>query len=106
MSIDLYFLWNFVFCCSCNSNSRDPAPLKIAMAGGDFYVNQVLRPYVEQFSAKSHDWWNYIKFLYIPLGKKFTYNAVCFDFWFFLSVFLIFWISDLSSNDSEIIGNI
>ena len=31
-------------------------------------MNLVLRPYVEQFSAKSHDWQNYIKFLFIPLG--------------------------------------
>ncbi len=55
--------------CSCNSNPRSPAPIKVAIAGGDAYMNMALRPYVEQFSTKSHDWQNYIKFLFIPLGK-------------------------------------
>nr|XP_006814754.1 PREDICTED: phosphofurin acidic cluster sorting protein 1-like [Saccoglossus kowalevskii] len=55
---------------SCNSNSANPPPLKLAVAGNDAYVNNVLRPYVEQFSAKSPDWQNYIRFLIIPLGAN------------------------------------
>ena len=43
--------------------------MKIVIVGGDAYFNLVLRPYVEQFSVKSHDWQKYIKFLFIPLGK-------------------------------------
>ena len=54
---------------SCNNNSRQPSPIKIALAGGDGYVNMVLRPFVEQFSNKSHDWQGYLRFLFIPLGE-------------------------------------
>ncbi|KAK2170730.1 hypothetical protein LSH36_1g24001 [Paralvinella palmiformis] len=52
----------------CNTNSRAPAPIKVAIAGSDHYVNSVLRPFVDQFSAKSPEWQNYIRFLIIPLG--------------------------------------
>lgn len=52
----------------CNYNSRSPHPLKVAIAGGDGFINSVLRPYVEQFSAKPPDWQNYVKFLIIPFG--------------------------------------
>ncbi len=65
------FLTRRTCVCSCNSNPRSPAPIKLAIAGGDGYMNMVLRPYVEQFSTKSHDWQNYIKFLFIPLGELF-----------------------------------
>jgi hypothetical protein len=41
----------------------------VAIAGSDSYVNSVLAPYVEQFSSKSPDWQNYVKFLIIPLGE-------------------------------------
>ncbi|KAL3873158.1 hypothetical protein ACJMK2_036310 [Sinanodonta woodiana] len=54
----------------CNSNSKNPSTIKVAIAGGDAYVNSVLRPYVEQFSAKSPDWQSYIKFLVIPFGAS------------------------------------
>ncbi|XP_064621588.1 phosphofurin acidic cluster sorting protein 2-like isoform X2 [Lineus longissimus] len=54
----------------CNSNNKAPIPVKIGIAGGDGYVNSVLRPYVEQFSAKSPDWQSYIKFYLIPLGAS------------------------------------
>ncbi|KAK7105060.1 phosphofurin acidic cluster sorting protein 1-like [Littorina saxatilis] len=52
----------------CNSNARSPAPLRVGIIGGDAYINSVLRPYVEHFSAKTPDWQTYIKFLLIPLG--------------------------------------
>ncbi|XP_070577090.1 phosphofurin acidic cluster sorting protein 1-like isoform X4 [Ptychodera flava] len=55
---------------SCNTNSANPPPLKLAVAGSDAFFNSVLRPYVEQFSAKSPDWQNYIRFLIIPLGAN------------------------------------
>ncbi|KAL4237224.1 Phosphofurin acidic cluster sorting protein 1 [Mactra antiquata] len=53
----------------CNYNSRSPHSTKIAIAGGDGFINSVLRPYVEQFSAKSPDWQTYVKFLIIPFGN-------------------------------------
>lgn len=59
-------------CYSCNTNSRTPKPLKILIVGSDRYVNTVLRPYVEQFSAKPSDWQGYIKFLVIPVGEYLT----------------------------------
>ena len=59
---------------SCNSNSRAPSPIKMAVAGGDAYINCVLRPYVEQFSAKSPDWQHYVKFLIIPLGMLWIFT--------------------------------
>ncbi len=58
---------------SCNHNSQAPAPIRVCIAGGDGYINSVIRPYVEQFSAKSPDWLLYIKFLVIPLGKYLFY---------------------------------
>ncbi|XP_076464543.1 phosphofurin acidic cluster sorting protein 1-like isoform X2 [Babylonia areolata] len=54
----------------CNSNARSPAPIKVGIIGGDAYINSVLRPYVEHFSAKTPDWQTYIKFLLIPLGNS------------------------------------
>ena len=69
-----YSVWYDFIYFSCNSNPRAPAPIKVAIAGGDGYMNLVLRPYVEQFSAKSHDWQNYIKFLFIPLGTKCSWS--------------------------------
>ncbi|XP_021361740.1 phosphofurin acidic cluster sorting protein 2-like isoform X7 [Mizuhopecten yessoensis] len=55
----------------CNSNSKSPQPVKVGIAGGDGYINSVLRPYVEQFSAKPHDWQNYVRFLVIPFGVSY-----------------------------------
>ncbi|XP_060570988.1 phosphofurin acidic cluster sorting protein 2-like isoform X4 [Ruditapes philippinarum] len=54
----------------CNYNSRSPHAAKIGIAGGDGFINSVLRPYVEQFSAKSPDWQTYVKFLIIPFGSS------------------------------------
>ncbi|XP_067680503.1 phosphofurin acidic cluster sorting protein 2-like isoform X3 [Haliotis asinina] len=54
----------------CNSNSKSPSPIKVGVAGGDSYINSVLRPYVEQLSSKSHDWQTYTKFLVIPFGSS------------------------------------
>ena len=65
-----YELSNFLcFLFSCNSNSKSPNAIKLGVAGGDAYINTVLRPYIEQFSAKSPDWQNYVRFLVIPFGK-------------------------------------
>lgn len=43
--------------------------IKVGIMGGDAYINTVLRPYVEHFSAKTPDWQTFIKFLLIPFGK-------------------------------------
>ncbi|XP_023931583.1 phosphofurin acidic cluster sorting protein 1 isoform X5 [Lingula anatina] len=70
----------------CHSNSRNPNPIKLAIVGNDSYVNAILKPWVEQFAAKSPDWQGYIRFLIIPLGGSVigkylasidgTYNAI------------------------------
>ncbi|XP_014662896.1 PREDICTED: phosphofurin acidic cluster sorting protein 2-like [Priapulus caudatus] len=54
----------------CNTNSRTPSPIKIVIAGSDRYVNTVLQPFVEQFSAKPPDWQGYVRFLVIPIGPN------------------------------------
>ncbi|XP_062619751.1 phosphofurin acidic cluster sorting protein 1-like isoform X4 [Saccostrea cucullata] len=54
----------------CNSNSKAPSAIKVCIAGSDSYINTVLRPYVEQFSAKPPDWQTYVKFLIIPFGSS------------------------------------
>ncbi|XP_071162778.1 phosphofurin acidic cluster sorting protein 2-like isoform X7 [Mytilus edulis] len=54
----------------CNTNPKKPSPVKIAIAGADGYINSVLRPYVEQFSAKPPDWQGYVRFLVIPFGNS------------------------------------
>nr|XP_022331230.1 phosphofurin acidic cluster sorting protein 2-like isoform X1 [Crassostrea virginica] len=54
----------------CNSNSKAPSAVKVCIAGSDSYVNTVLRPYVEQFSAKPPDWQTYVKFLILPFGSS------------------------------------
>lgn len=69
-----------VYKSSCNTNARSPAPIKIGLIGGDAYINSVLRPYVEHFSAKTPDWQSYIKFLLIPFGENYS--------------LLLFWIPD------------
>lgn len=55
--------------CSCNKNNSSSLPMKIAVVGGDGYINSVLRPYVDLFSSKSPDWLNYIRFLVVPFGS-------------------------------------
>ncbi|XP_025104131.1 phosphofurin acidic cluster sorting protein 2-like isoform X2 [Pomacea canaliculata] len=54
----------------CNSNARTPMTIKVGIMGGDAYINTVLRPYVEHFSAKTPDWQTFIKFLLIPFGAS------------------------------------
>ncbi|XP_048731809.1 phosphofurin acidic cluster sorting protein 2-like isoform X4 [Ostrea edulis] len=54
----------------CNSNSKAPSAIRVCIAGSDSYVNTILRPYVEQFSAKPPDWQTYINFLIIPFGSS------------------------------------
>ena len=43
--------------------------MKVGIMGGDAYINSVLRPYVEHFSAKTPDWQTFIKFFLILLGE-------------------------------------
>ena len=50
--------------------------MKIVIAGQDGYINSVLRPYVDQFSAKPPDWQGYVRFLVIPFGEYGIINVV------------------------------
>ncbi|XP_015191775.1 PREDICTED: phosphofurin acidic cluster sorting protein 2 isoform X3 [Polistes dominula] len=54
----------------CNSSAKPPSPIKVVIAGGDSFVNAVLRHYVELLSFKPPDWQNYLKFLVVPLGSN------------------------------------
>lgn len=42
------------------------------IAGGDSFVNTVLKHYVDLLSFKPPDWQNYLRFLVVPLG----YNSL------------------------------
>ncbi|XP_043273546.1 phosphofurin acidic cluster sorting protein 2 isoform X3 [Venturia canescens] len=54
----------------CNSSAKPPAPIKVVIAGGDGFVNAVLRHYVDLLSFKPPDWQNYLRFLIVPLGSN------------------------------------
>ncbi|XP_020287388.1 phosphofurin acidic cluster sorting protein 2 isoform X2 [Pseudomyrmex gracilis] len=54
----------------CNSSAKPPAPIKVIIAGGDSFINAVLRHYVDLLSFKPPDWQNYMKFLVVPLGSN------------------------------------
>ncbi|CAK9807625.1 Phosphofurin acidic cluster sorting protein 2 [Anthophora plagiata] len=51
----------------CNSSAKPPAPIKVVIAGGDSFVNAVLRHYVDHLSFRPH---NYLRFLVVPLGSN------------------------------------
>lgn len=55
---------------SCNSSAKPPAPIKVVIAGGDSFINTVLRHYVDLLSFRPPDWQNYMKFLVVPLGSN------------------------------------
>lgn len=55
---------------SCNSSAKPPARIKVVIAGGDSFVNGVLRHYVDLLSFWPPDWQNYLKFLVVPLGSN------------------------------------
>lgn len=42
----------------------------MVIAGGDSFVNAVLRHYVDLLSFRPPDWQNYLKFLVVPLGSN------------------------------------
>ncbi|XP_011330273.1 phosphofurin acidic cluster sorting protein 2 isoform X2 [Ooceraea biroi] len=54
----------------CNSSAKPPAPIKMIIAGGDSFINAVLRHYVDLLSFRPPDWQNYMKFLVVPLGSN------------------------------------
>ncbi|XP_012153640.1 phosphofurin acidic cluster sorting protein KrT95D isoform X3 [Megachile rotundata] len=54
----------------CNSSAKPPAPIKVVIAGGDSFINAVLRHYVELLSFRPPDWQNYLRFLVVPLGSN------------------------------------
>ncbi|XP_011870597.1 PREDICTED: phosphofurin acidic cluster sorting protein 2 isoform X3 [Vollenhovia emeryi] len=54
----------------CNSSAKPPAPIKVIIAGGDSFINAVLRHYVDLLSFKPPDWQSYMKFLVVPLGSN------------------------------------
>ncbi|XP_066589621.1 phosphofurin acidic cluster sorting protein 2 [Prorops nasuta] len=61
----------------CNSSAKPPAPIKVVIAGGDSFVNSVLRHYVDLLSFRPPDWQNYLRFLVIPLGSNTLSKYLC-----------------------------
>ncbi|XP_076749461.1 phosphofurin acidic cluster sorting protein KrT95D isoform X2 [Xylocopa sonorina] len=58
----------------CNSSAKPPAPIKVVIAGGDSFVNAVLRHYVDQLSFRPQ---NYLKFFVVPLGSNTLSRYLC-----------------------------
>ncbi|XP_031785463.1 phosphofurin acidic cluster sorting protein 2 isoform X2 [Nasonia vitripennis] len=54
----------------CNSSAKPPAPIKVVIAGGDSFINTVLRHYVDLLSFRPPDWMHYLRFLVVPLGSN------------------------------------
>ncbi|XP_076235348.1 phosphofurin acidic cluster sorting protein KrT95D isoform X2 [Calliopsis andreniformis] len=54
----------------CNSSAKPPAPIKVVIAGGDSFINGVLRHYVDLLSFRPPDWQSYLRFLVVPLGSN------------------------------------
>ncbi|KAJ8670160.1 hypothetical protein QAD02_001419 [Eretmocerus hayati] len=52
----------------CNTSAKPPTPIRVVIAGGDGFVNAVLRQYVELLSFRPPDWQSYLRFLVVPLG--------------------------------------
>ncbi|XP_069744104.1 phosphofurin acidic cluster sorting protein 2 isoform X1 [Narcine bancroftii] len=53
----------------CNCNSQMPPPVKVAVAGDQSFLSNILRFFVDQLANKTPDWLNYIRFLIVPLGS-------------------------------------
>ncbi|XKL59621.1 hypothetical protein PGB90_000637 [Kerria lacca] len=51
----------------CNTCPKPPPQMKLLLAGSDYYINTILRHYIDQLSSKPPDWISYIKFFVIPL---------------------------------------
>ncbi|XP_063977694.1 phosphofurin acidic cluster sorting protein 2 isoform X4 [Diachasmimorpha longicaudata] len=54
----------------CNSSAKPPSPIRIVIAGGDGFVNAILKHYVDLLSFRPPDWQNYLRFLIVPLGSN------------------------------------
>lgn len=59
----------------CNTNSRAPTPIRLALVGNDGFINYVLRTYVDCLCNRPPDWQQYIKFYLVPLQHP-TSNIV------------------------------
>jgi hypothetical protein len=53
----------------CNTNSRAPTPVRLALVGNDAFINYVLRTYVDCLGNRPPDWQQYIKFYLVPLQQ-------------------------------------
>nr|CAB3264625.1 phosphofurin acidic cluster sorting protein 2-like [Phallusia mammillata] len=53
-----------------NSNSQSHKPIRVAVFGGEVFLNNVLRQYVEQLSSRPPDWQSLFTFYVLPLGPN------------------------------------
>ena len=51
------------------TSARASSAVKVVVMGCDWFVNWVLMPYVDMFSAISADFLSLVHFLLVPLGK-------------------------------------
>ncbi|KAJ1357914.1 hypothetical protein KIN20_016188 [Parelaphostrongylus tenuis] len=76
----------------CNSNSSNPPITRVGVIGGDRFVNQILRAYVECLHHKSSsNWLHYLRFAIIPAPHSLTarllegldgaQDQLCHDLW-------------------------
>ena len=69
----------------CNTNSRAPPPVRLALIGSDSFLNHLLRTYVDCLSNRPPDWQQYLKFYPIPLpfgaltgGSNFSFQLAAY----------------------------
>uniref|UniRef100_A0A0K0DGS4 Mediator of RNA polymerase II transcription subunit 25 n=1 Tax=Angiostrongylus cantonensis TaxID=6313 RepID=A0A0K0DGS4_ANGCA len=75
----------------CNSNSSNPPITRVGVIGGDKFINQILRAYVECLHHKSSsNWLHYLRFAIIPAphslmcaiaGLDGDLDQLCHDIW-------------------------
>lgn len=76
----------------CNSNSSNPPITRVGVIGGDRFIGQILRAYVECLHHKSSsNWLHYLRFAIIPAphsliarlleGLDAALEQLCYDMW-------------------------
>lgn len=61
----------------CNSSAKPPVPIKVVIAGGDGFINGVLKHYVDLLSFRPPDWQQYLRFFIVPLGLNTLSKYLC-----------------------------
>lgn len=53
------------------SQSKQISVIRIVLLGNDAFVNSFLQSYVECLASRPHEYMNYFRFYFIPLGNRY-----------------------------------